>query len=190
MCIVHKWVLSQQVTRQLFTVFSDRSGMAQKFREVSHLQPPQSEDWSKWILAMVPDDNENNRKKLKERGEDQEGYTKSNLKDTLGAVGKNCGIYEWRATRHKQPNRVVYVGSTCPLERPSTKLKSRIIGYCTNGNHKTDLINNALSDGYELWVRYKRAEDVGEARDMENELLEEYDYAWNIRNNGDTREIL
>ena len=184
MCIVHKWVLSQQVTRQLFTVFSDRNGMAQNFREDNNLQPPQSKDWSEWFLAMVPDDNDNDGKNLKERGKDQEGYMNSDLRDALDAVGNECGIYEWRATRDGQPDRVVYVGSTCPREGSSPKLKNRIIGYCTNGNHKTTLINDALQKGYKLEVRYKLAENVGEARDMENELLVMYNYAWNIRLNG------
>ena len=32
-------------------------------------------------------------------------------------------------------------------------LKGRIFEYHTNGSHKRDLINDALSRGYELWVR-------------------------------------
>ena len=30
-----------------------------------------------------------------------------------GNLPELCGIYEWRAIRQDQPNRVVYVGSTC-----------------------------------------------------------------------------
>ena len=137
---------------------------------------------------MVPFRNENNRKHLEVRGQGQEGYI--NLAVALGDVGNNCGIYEWRATRNDQPNRVVYVGSTCPRGGLCPRLKKRIIGYCTNGNHKNHLITDALRKGYELWVRYKLAKNVENARGLENELLEKYDYAWNKRSNGVIRGIL
>ena len=132
---------------------------------------------------MVPFKNENNRINLEVRGQGQQGYMKSDIGVALGDVGNNCGIYEWRATRNDQPNRVVYVGSTCPREGLCPRLRNRIIGYCTNGNHKQVLINDALRKGYELWVRYKLAENVEEARRLENELLAMYDYAWNVRRN-------
>lgn len=139
---------------------------------------------------MVPFENENNRRNLEKRGQRQVGYTKSNIRDSLGRAGKNCGIYEWQATRDRQPNTVVYVGSTCPRGGSCPRLRNRIIGYCTDGNHKMDLINDALRKRYELWVRFKRAENVEQARNRENELLARYDYAWNIRNNDDIRNIL
>ena len=160
----------------------------QRLRENSRLQPPQSAGWSTWILAMVPFTN--NRIIFEARSHGQEGYVKSDIGDALGGVGNNCGIYEWRATRNDQPKRVVYVGSTCPRGGLCPRLKNRIIGYCTNGNHKKDLINDALRKGYELWVRYKLAENVVEARGLENDLLAMYDYAWNVRSNGVIRGIL
>ena len=64
------------------------------------------------------------------------------------------------------------------------KLGSRIIRYCKYGNHKKDIINEALARGYELWVRVKRASSEREAQSMENALLRDYDYAWNKRLNG------
>ena len=82
---------------------------------------------------------------------------------------------------------MVYVGSTCPRKKDDgvcLRLKSRIIGYCKYGNHKDILINDALSRGYELWVRYKEAGSVKEAQEWENDLLGKYDYAWNQRCNG------
>ena len=46
-------------------------------------------------------------------------------------------------------------------------------------------MNEALRKGYELWVRVKTSEGRNNAEDMENKLLEKYDYAWNIRKNGE-----
>ncbi len=53
-------------------------------------------------------------------------------------------------------------------------------------------MNDALSRGYELWVRVKI---VGErnftgAEKFENALLATYNYAWNIRNNNAIRSEL
>ena len=36
--------------------------------------------------------------------------------------------------------------------------RRRINEYCTNGSHKEDFINEALTEGYELWVRDKTSE--------------------------------
>ena len=83
---------------------------------------------------------------------------------------------------------VVYVGSTCRTKRGA--LRSRILEYCTNGSHKDDLINNALDDGYELCVRVKITRGRQAAEDEENDLLDQYDYAWNTRGNGEIRDIL
>ena len=102
-----------------------------------------------------------------------------------------CGIYEWRTIRQGQPKRgqVVYVGSTCTRRGTFHWLQNRILGYCSTGNHKKDLINEALKRGYTLEVRYKEANDEEDAKTKENELLAKYNYAWNIRNNG-LRDIL
>ena len=137
---------------------------------------------------MVPQNT--NHTFSKNRGPDQVGYMWSNLDDFLRGKGNLCGIYEWRATRDDQPNRVVYVGSTCTRGNGCSKLRSRIRGYCTDGNHKADLINDALEKGYKLEVRYKKAANVDDARKKENQLLDKYDYAWNIRSNGSVRKIL
>lgn len=132
---------------------------------------------------MVPPDS--NGRKLEPRGPGQVGYMSSNIEDALGDLAELCGIYEWKAkgTRLDQPNYVVYVGSTCVRRKPQ-KLGSRIIRYCKYGNHKKDLINEALAEGYELWVRVKPASSEREAQSLENALLRDYDYAWNKRQNG------
>ena len=56
------------------------------------------------------------------------------------------------------------------------------------------MINDALQRGYELWFRVKTSGPKNPnhkllAQEMENELLEKYDYAWNVRNNA-IRDIL
>ena len=69
-------------------------------------------------------------------------------------------------------------------------MQSRITKYTTDGSHKAGKINDALKNGYELWVRFKPAIDEEEGKRMENDLLATYDYAWNIRENSDQRQIL
>lgn len=154
-----------------------------RLREKSRLQGEQREGWSEWKRAMVPPDS--NARNLEPRRPGQVGKMSSSIEHALGNLAELCGIYEWRAkgTRRNQPNNVVYVGSTCVRRRPQ-KLGSRIIRYCKYGNHKKDLINTALERGYELWVRVKSASDESSAQTMENELLRDYNYAWNKRQNG------
>ena len=100
-------------------------------------------------------------------------------------MGKHCGIYEWRGTKRNQPNRVVYLGSTCPQgSRYGAKLGSRIRRYCSNGNHIAELMDEALERGYELQMRFKQAKNQEDARKQEAKLLKKYNYAWNKRSNG------
>lgn len=125
------------------------------------------------------------------RGRNQEGFIWKNILKE-GTIPRDlCGIYEWRTIRQGQPKRgqVVYVGSTCTRRGTFHWLQNRILGYCSTGNHKKDLINEALKRGYTLEVRYKEANDEEDAKTKENELLAKYNYAWNIRNNG-LRDIL
>lgn len=168
--------------------------MARKLREKSHLE---AEGWSEWMFSMAPEETTRQGTNLTERGNGQVGLKNVKLRDKLKEQNENvenlCGIYEWRATRHggREPT-VVYVGSTCP--RPSgrwQRMANRILKYTKDGDHKEELINDALRNGYELWVRFKPANgNVTEARRMENDLLDKYDYACNIRRNVQERNIL
>ena len=162
-------------------------------RERSHLQ---REGWSDWVQAMVPwvprapgfPTGSN------PRGDQPGLICSSNIQTALSSYARHCGIYEWQARGilPNQPNYVVYVGSTC-RGKPGA-LKGRIQEYCRNGSHKSVLINDALWRGYELWVRVKIVEGSNpskeKAQDMENALLNKYDYAWNTRINGQIRNIL
>lgn len=171
-----------------------------KFRELSRLQGDEASGWSNWIIAMAPArypaTQERNFKKR--QGSGQKGYRNEKLANELAQEGvSRCGIYELRAVQYVSyqgrsyvSRRVVYVGCTCP--RPSglfgrrvcQAMQNRIVVYTKGGNHKKDLINAALGRGWELWVRFKQAENVDAAKSMENNLLRTYNYPWNIRNNG------
>ena len=159
--------------------------MARTLREDAHLP---AEGWSRWVRAMVPEPEEMVGQNYEPRSDGQTGVMCTNIRVALSDEMAQCGIYEWRAVK---PNgdgpKVVYVGSTC-REKPGS-LRVRILEYCNNGSHKEDLINEALERQYELEVRVKPtgAQARVAAEEMENELLEKYDYAWNIRNNGALR---
>lgn len=168
-----------------------------KFRELSNLQGDDASGWSNWIIAMVPAKPKTQSSNFKKReGTGQEGYRNGNLAVELAQAGVGCcGIYEWCVRKKSYQDgrnyRVVYVGCTCP--RPSSffggpyvtqTMRKRIVAYTKGGNHKKDLINAALRNGWELWVRFKHAQNVHAAKGMENKLLRTYNYAWNIRNNG------
>ena len=162
------------------------------FRENINLVPFQGQGlWSQWMRAMVP----TSSRFTENRGPGQPGYLWSNIRNELNGVAGLCGIYEFQVRGtlpyHLQ-SAVVYVGSTCPRQADGgdcRRLKSRIINYCRHGNHKAFQINDALSSGYELWVRYKQARSAVEAQAWENDLLTAYDYAWNVRNNGNIRAV-
>ena len=161
-----------------------------RIRETSNLQGDEAHGWSKWIWAMAPE-NTPRENHLERRVNDQVGFVNTNLTDSLRQANPNvaelCGIYEWRATEEYGANpSVVYLGSTCPPARGPRpwRLENRIVAYTKRGNHKKELINYALTRGCELWVRFKPAPVETEAREMENELLRQYNYAWNVRNNG------
>ena len=113
--------------------------------------------WSDWELAMIPS-KPSSRRGFERRGENQDGWIHSSIKDAFDGQAQRCGIYEWQARRFDQPNRVVYVGSTCPGKAGG--LRKRILQYCTNESHMKDLINGVLNEGYELWVRVQVVKNI------------------------------
>lgn len=155
-----------------------------------HDHPLLTEGWSNWQKALVP-----LQKGREHRGNPKQvGLMFSDIKTAFPENADCCGIYEWKAVKTGQRERVIYVGSTCRRKRGS--LRYRILEYCSNGSHKSVLINDALKGGYELHVRVKisegcnscyRKECKKDAEDKENELLAKYDYAWNKRRNGSKR---
>lgn len=140
--------------------------------------------WSDWNRAMVNVPPQAVSYKLEPRGRHQVGFICSSIRNAFPDQAERCGIYEWQARYHRH-EKVVYVGSTC-RSKPGA-LRKRILEYCRNGSHKRNLINDALSRGYELWVRVKMSQARDHCREdaerMENELLKTYNYAWNVRKN-------
>ena len=137
------------------------------------------DNWSGWQKLMVPETDlggeYNNR-----NGGHEGSYRVGRYLPGNGV----CGIYEWKMVNPdvEEDKCVVYLGSSCH-EGPAP-LRNRILRYCRDGDHKAELINNALRQGYELHVRHRVFEGVEQAKDAENYLLGRYNYAWNIRRNG------
>lgn len=135
--------------------------------------------WSDWLLMMAPE----NRQNFEQRSFPHEGSRIIILANIPGS----CGIYEWKVRRNGI-EKVVYIGSTCSVERNSN-LNRRINRYCNDGSHKCCLINPALIRGYELLVRFKTYRSVAGSKVAENFYLGEYNYAWNIRQNEGIRNL-
>ena len=137
-----------------------------------------TEGWSRWVRAMVRDRPASGQRYYEQRGERNVGFICRNVNDAFDDYG--CGIYELQA-RGPGGNKEVYVGCTCrrcPSRNRHESLRDRIREYCRNGSHKRDLINDALTRGYELFVRVKST-GAGEgaraaAEAAENELLAQY----------------
>ena len=77
-----------------------------KLRENSNLQSSLSQNWSAWKTAMVPLYNGAN---TVNRHQNQVGFIWKYILNDRNLI-ELCGIYEWRAVRQDQPNRVIYVG--------------------------------------------------------------------------------
>ena len=146
---------------------------------------PRREGWSDWAVAMVPSAL---GYEVRNRAGDNNGYIVRDIGRAFPDEARRCGIYEWKAEKPGSRSVVVYVGCTCRAKPGS--LRARINEYCRDGSHKALFINDALLRGYTLLVRVKVASSKKKAEDLENAYLDRYDYAWNIRRNGNTRRIL
>ena len=148
-----------------------------------------TDGWSDWVRAIVPEEQvptaNASTDYTKRNGR---GWFCENVQDCLGRDVNKCGIYEWSLSKPWLKKKVVvYVGSTCRKKEGS--LHSRIREYCSNGSHKKELINEAVEERYELYVRIKVKGNKTQAQVAENRLLQKYDYAWNKRENGEIRKI-
>ena len=179
--------------------------------------------WSNWTLAMSPKRESGFKERRRSRKNPADprgnllGYKISvcDLKEQLKDKADNfaCGIYEWMASKkvgRRTMDYVVYIGSTCQDHGKKGNFIKRIMEYCNNGSHKSQLIERALGLGYELWVSFKgscgycsnsKCCDRGlndhqknriAAEEDENSALLCYDYAWNVREQGGSgiRDIL
>ena len=134
--------------------------------------------WSEWVKLMDP--NRDVGGDYKNRNDGHNGsYRERRLPDD-----GECGIYEWKMVNpcDEEDTCVVYLGKSCSQTR--APLRDRILQYCRDGGHKDELINHTLGEGYELHVRYRIFSSNCEAEKAEKYLLDHYNYAWNIRDNG------
>jgi len=72
--------------------------------------------------------------------------------------------------------RIVYVGETSNERR-------RVVAYAQHGSHLSEIIHSHLRQGWCLYYRARIANTKKHAVEMENNLLREYDYDWNLRLN-------
>jgi len=102
--------------------------------------------------------------------------------------GQGAAVYEFQLREHGKNNLTVYVGSTY-RSRGDTSPRQRIQQYLQNGAHKVELIEDALDKGMEIWVRIMKTSGMDQANEVENQLLDKYEYPWNARRNWGIRRI-
>ena len=149
--------------------------------------------WSGWMEIAAPNIpvGGSSRKKIGQKD-----------KSVLEDIPWNCGVYELKVDNGDE-SYVVYIGSTCRKsdnrkkcsckgdkyrchKGESCSLQLRITEYARNGSHKAELIDQAIEEGFSLYVRYCTSRNP---RILENKYLALYDYAWNERNNGQIRNV-
>ena len=69
--------------------------------------------------------------------------------------------------------RIVYVGET-------VNEHSRVVAYASRGSHLAEIIASHLRRGWCLFYRAQAKVSKAEAVRMQNSLLADYDYDWNI----------
>lgn len=92
--------------------------------------------------------------------------------DTLDWDGPAC--YELAIGGPRGGNlKIVYVGETINESK-------RVIAYASHGSHLADTIRWHLNRGWHLFYRAQTKNSKQEAVRMQNNLLTEFDYDWNI----------
>ena len=155
-----------------------------KQREKVDVADPLVEGWKWsnwiWIMSRVKPFQSRGRRWTRRNGV---GYRLKYSELMLRIPANTCGIFELSA-RSGAHWVVVYVGSTC--RKRKGKLLNRIQEYCKQGSDKGELINDAIAKGCHFYVRVKESKHQTKlaAEREENFLLTQYNYAWNIRQNG------
>ena len=70
----------------------------------------------------------------------------------------------------------MYIGETC-------NLRARATAYGRDGSHLYEIIHSHLKRGYDLYIRYVLFHSKEDAKEFQDEMLDEYDYDWNIQRN-------
>jgi hypothetical protein len=95
--------------------------------------------------------------------------------DVLDWDGPAC--YELAvAGPHGGNLRIVYVGETISERK-------RVAAYARSGSHLSKIIAAHLRDGWHLWYRARAARSKAHAVEMQDSLLLQYDYDWNLKLN-------
>ena len=76
--------------------------------------------------------------------------------------------------------RPVYVGET-------RNERKRIASYAAHGSHLSEIIDHHLEQGWCLWYRAQAMPSKSAAVAMQNRLLTQFDYDWNIQLNADSK---
>ncbi len=72
--------------------------------------------------------------------------------------------------------RIVYVGET-------GNEKKRLVSYAKHGSHLSEIIDYHLKRGFSLYYRGIALPSKAAAMDMQDNLLNGYDYDWNLQLN-------
>ena len=72
--------------------------------------------------------------------------------------------------------KIVYVGET-------SNEKNRVSAYAKHGSHLSEIIHDHLNQGWNLFYRAQTMKSKDRAIRMQDNLLSEYDYDWNIKLN-------
>ena len=95
--------------------------------------------------------------------------------DELDWDGPAC--YELSIAGPRGGNRcIVYVGET-KCER------SRVVAYASYGSHLSEIIHTHLHGGWHLYYRARAAATKEEAVRLQDNLLDRWDYDWNLKLN-------
>ena len=77
--------------------------------------------------------------------------------------------------------QIVYCGETGNEKR-------RVIQYASHGSHLSEIIHSHLREGWNLFYRAQSKNSKEEAVHLQNNLLRQYEYPWNVQLNGKTED--
>jgi hypothetical protein len=91
--------------------------------------------------------------------------------DELDWDGPAC--YELGIGGARRVKHITYVGETA-------NEKKRVAAYARSGSHLAKIVASHLRDGWWLYYRAQAMRSKTAAKRMQDSLLREYDYDWNI----------
>ena len=157
--------------------------MGRQQRELYDNAFSDGEGWSSWIRAVVLPQKVNDLRRfdLREPGLVSRYISRRN---PFGDSGNSAhGLFEFEARASYRKKMVVFLG------RPTMdrSLHQQILEHCFESRQRK-LIDDALEYGYELYVRIKPLANAEQEEEEWQDILSEYDYAWNSQIRGPIRE--